>query len=372
MVIAAWLRHAWAVVAPRLRHAWAVIAAWLRRAWAIAVAWGHRLLPVLERWRARVAVAVRDAHLPDRALAVRAAGSRWAALWWDRMREAWRARQAMLAARREAVVSGRAEPLAADDPSWRMSTSAAHIEFHDAPAPVTVRAMPSMPLPEHLWRQWHVPAADRVPHAPPLRTVVALVLAAGIVVVALSVVTYAAVAHNWRGLPSFPRDGAPLQSVMIHVADTPSPNVGQPPYYVGAWVSDSAPMPTSVVTVYVRMTNSVTQDPVPGVAVTVYARLCQNGSGGRTFGPATTGADGLATLQVSVAGLPVGQPVCLTASAPLGNQTYTADTTFTTAFPAKPTATPTSSGTPGGGDGGGGGGGGGAQPTPTPPVHKRP
>jgi hypothetical protein len=375
LVAVVWLRHAWAVAAPKLRQALAVATVWLRHALAVAVVWLRHARVALEPWGARMAGAVRDAHLPERARELGAACSRWVALGWEQVRQTWRRRQALLAARREAVISGRAKPLTADDPTWKMSAAAARIEFHDAPDAVTLRAMPSAPLPEHLWRQWHQPAADRVPQAPPLRTTVALALAAGIVVVALSAVTYGVVARNWRGLPSFSSDAAPIQKILIHPVNSPTPSLGQPPYFLGAWVSDSSPQPASMVTVYVRMTNSVTQDPVPGVAVTVYARLCQNGGGGHTFGPATTGADGLATLQVSFEGLQVGQPICLTASAALAGQTYTADTTFTAASPAKPTATPTSSDASGGGDGKGGGGGGGfpfPTPTPTPLGHGRP
>jgi hypothetical protein len=338
------------------------------------LAWLYQAQVALDRWGTQVAAATREARLAARALEWRARGSRWAALWGERGRRAWRARQATRAAHRQAAVTGRAELLAVDDPSWRASTAAARVEFHDAPAPIAVSAMPSTPLPEHLWRQWHEPAADRVPHAPPLRLAGLVALVTGIAVLALSVVTYAAVMHGWHGLPTFGKSSSPpLRQVVIHAAAAPSPSVDQPPYYVGAWVSDSAPPPTSVVTVYVRVTNSTTQAPVPAVVVTVYARFtCQTGGSARTFGPAKTGPDGVAAVQVGFAGLPIGQPVCLTANASVGGQTVSADTTFTAAFPTAPTAppaSPTSPPAPGGGDGGGGGGG---FPKPTPPGHGRP
>jgi hypothetical protein len=351
-------------------------------AWMLA--WLYQAQVALDRWGARVAAAIRETRLAERALEWHALGCRWVALWGERGRKAWRARQATRTAHRQAAVTGRAELLAVDDPSWRASTAAARVEFHDAPAPIAVSAMPSTPLPEHLWRQWHEPAADRVPHAPPLRLAGMVALVAGIAVLALSVVTYAAVTHGWHGLPTLGKGTPPLRQVVIHAGATPSPSVDQPPYYVGAWVSDSAPPPTSVVTVYVRVTDSTSQAPMPAVVVTVYARFtCQTGGSARTFGPAKTGPDGVAAVQVGFAGLPVGQPVCLTASASVGGQTLSADTTFTAAFPAAPTAPPaqpTSPPAPGGGGGGDGGGGGGVGgggggfpgPTPTPPGHRKP
>jgi hypothetical protein len=350
----------------------------LHATFALVLAWLHQAQVALERWGAHVGAVAREAPLAEQAREWQAVGSRWAARWGERGRRAWRARQAMRAARRQAVVTGRSEPLAVDDPSWMTSTAAARVEFHDAPAPVAVRAMPSMPLPEHLWRQWHEPAVDRVPHAPPLRLAGVVALVACAAVLALSVVTYAAVTHGWRGLPTFGTSDPPPHSVVIRTGTTPSPSVDEPPYYVGAWVSDSAPPPTSVVSVYVRVTNSATQAAVPGVKVSIFARFtCQSGGSMHTFGPATTGGDGVAVVQVGFSGLPVGQPVCLTATASVGGQTYSADTTFTAAFPAAPTAAPTAPSTeppvPGGGGGDGGGGGGGIpRPTPTPPGHGRP
>ncbi|HEV2236007.1 MAG TPA: hypothetical protein VGR57_05020, partial [Ktedonobacterales bacterium] len=267
--------------------------------------------------------------------------------------------------------------VAADDPEWQRTAAAARIEFHDAPAPVAVRAMPSTPLPEHLWRQWHEPAVERVPHAPPLRMAAAFAVVILGAVLALSIVTYAAFMHGWHGLPSFGTSSAntaPLHPVTIRVAASPTVNVTQPPYYIGAWVSDSAPLPTGVVTVYVSVTNSTTQAPVAGVPVLVHARFsCRSGGNAQTFGPASTGADGVAAVQVSYSNLPTGQPVCLTATASAGGQDYSADTTFTAAFPPAPTAVPTTPPTTNpGGDGGGGGRGGVPTPTPTPPGHGKP
>jgi hypothetical protein len=356
---------------PQVSHA---TLAWML-AWLLA--WLYQTQVALDRRCARVADAIREARLVERALEWRVLGVQRAALLAERGRRAWHARQAMRAPHRQAVVTGHLDAVAVDGPPWQASIAPARVEFHEASAPIAVSAMPSTPLPEHLWRQWHAPAAERVPRAPSLRLAGMVTLVVGIAVLALSVVTYAAVTHDWHGLPTFGKGSAPpLRQVVIHAGATPSPSVDQPPYYVGAWVSDSAPPPTGVVTVYLRVTDATTQVPVPNVPVSVYARFtCQSGGSARSFGPARTGPDGIAAVQVSFAGLPIGQPVCLTATASVGGQTLSADTTFTAAFPAAPTAAPTSSPAPGGGDGGGGGGGGGfpkPTPPPGPPGHGKP
>jgi hypothetical protein len=62
-----------------------------------------------------------------------------------------------------------------------------------------------------------------------------------------------------------------------------------------------------------------------------------------------TDADGMATFNVTFSNLPVGQPVCITARASVGGQTYSATATFAagggiivpTATPVNPFPTPT-------------------------------
>ena len=122
---------------------------------------------------------------------------------------------------------------------------------------------------------------------------------------------------------------------------TPTLGIPQPAYLVGAWVSDSAPQPSSIVTVYVRITDSATSAPVVGVPVRLTARFtCKASGAAQTYGPANTGTDGVAAVAVAFSGLPVGEPVCVTAQADIRGQTYAADTTFTAAAEAPPTATP--------------------------------
>jgi hypothetical protein len=102
-----------------------------------------------------------------------------------------------------------------------------------------------------------------------------------------------------------------------------APTPALPDYLIGAWVSDSAPSGGSV-QVFVRVSHN--SDPVPGVPV----RLLVNFSGSTsTFGPADTDAYGLATITVSYGGGYSGYtPVFVTATAAVGGQTITAQTSF--------------------------------------------
>jgi hypothetical protein len=183
------------------------------------------------------------------------------------------------------------------------------------------------------------PAYERMPHAPasPALAFGSLVFVG--VIVALSALTYSAVTRNWKGFPQVTpaQRGFPV----VRPSATPTLATPQPAYLVGAWVSDSAPQPSSIVTVYIRITDSATSAPVVGVPVRLTARLtCKASGAAQAYGPANTGTDGVAAVAVAFSGLPVGEPVCVTAQADIGGQTYAADTTFTAAAEAPPTATP--------------------------------
>jgi hypothetical protein len=110
---------------------------------------------------------------------------------------------------------------------------------------------------------------------------------------------------------------------------SPTPVATPPAYLVGAWVSDSMPPPDGTVQVYVRVTNSATLAPVAGAKVTLQVLItCAAPSRVAPYGPAVTQSDGVATITVTFSGLPVAQPVCVTATVTVGGQTYTTDTEF--------------------------------------------
>jgi hypothetical protein len=122
----------------------------------------------------------------------------------------------------------------------------------------------------------------------------------------------------------------PTQAVVVRGAlGTPTPTVAGPAYALGAWVSNSAPPRSGTVRVYVRMTDYAHLRPVAHVAVTLEAQFtCATREHVATYGPLVTDADGTVAFEVAYAGLRPGQPVCLTAFATAGAQTYTASVTF--------------------------------------------
>jgi hypothetical protein len=115
-------------------------------------------------------------------------------------------------------------------------------------------------------------------------------------------------------------------------ASTPTTQIKPPPetpYVVGAWASNNAPPSSGTVKIYVRVTDHSGFVPVPGASVTLKVMFtCSTGSHVSAYGPVTTDAYGLATIPVTYAGLPVGDPVCVTATVRVHQQTYTATTTF--------------------------------------------
>ncbi|HEX8033574.1 MAG TPA: hypothetical protein VF510_06990 [Ktedonobacterales bacterium] len=98
-----------------------------------------------------------------------------------------------------------------------------------------------------------------------------------------------------------------------------SPTPGPAQYQIGAWTSDSTP--SGPVKVFVRVSSQT--KPVPNVPVTISV---SGGGAAYTLGPTKTDADGLATFTVSAGG--GGQPVFVTATAVVGRQTLTHETTF--------------------------------------------
>jgi hypothetical protein len=100
-------------------------------------------------------------------------------------------------------------------------------------------------------------------------------------------------------------------------AGSPTPAPAQ--YQIGAWTSDSTP--SGPVKVFVRVSNQTR--PVPNVPVTISV---DGGGAAYTLGPTKTDSDGLATFTVSAGGR--GQPVFVTATAIVGGQKVTHETTF--------------------------------------------
>lgn len=141
------------------------------------------------------------------------------------------------------------------------------------------------------------------------------------------------------GAAAQPTTGIVLQSS----PGEPAATVVVPPFTAATWVSNSAPPTSGQVQVYVRVTDTANFAPQTGVSVSLsVAFTCAFPNTVRSYGPATTNADGLAAFTVTYAGLPVGQPVCITATARGGGQAYTATATFAASggAPVLPTPTP--------------------------------
>lgn len=131
------------------------------------------------------------------------------------------------------------------------------------------------------------------------------------------------------GPAASPTTGALVLQPGVPTPATQSTLPPEVPYVVGAWASNNAPPSSGTVKIYVRVTDHSGFAPVPGAIVTLKVMFtCSTGSHIAAFGPVTTDAYGLATIPVTYGGLPVGDPVCVTATVKVQQQTYTATTTF--------------------------------------------
>jgi hypothetical protein len=92
---------------------------------------------------------------------------------------------------------------------------------------------------------------------------------------------------------------------------------------LGIWVSNPAPSTSGMVQVFVRMTSALQPD--AHIPVSIYVQYAAYGV---PMGPVTTNSYGLATFTLNYAGLPPGQPVFVTASAIVGGETLTGETSF--------------------------------------------
>lgn len=158
----------------------------------------------------------------------------------------------------------------------------------------------------------------------------AALLVIGVTGIALASSAIAKGAHGWMGLAPAAVSATPTATagvIVVHSAPelTPTPVLAH--YRIGAWVSNSSPGSSGTIKVYVSVRDGIT--PLAKISVKVHAvYTCAAPSNGQDYGPATTDADGIATIPVTFSGLPVGAPVCVTATVTIEQQTYTATTTF--------------------------------------------
>lgn len=107
----------------------------------------------------------------------------------------------------------------------------------------------------------------------------------------------------------------------VPAAATATPNA--PQYMVGVWTSSASPPAGGSVKVFVRVSQGVA--PAAHIRVSLWVDFPGYSRG---FGPATTDADGVATITVTYGSLPTNQPVFVTANATIGRQTVSGQTTF--------------------------------------------
>lgn len=132
--------------------------------------------------------------------------------------------------------------------------------------------------------------------------------------------------------------GSAQTSINLPAATPPSGSVGNilrpvpaaatatpaaPQYLVGVWMSSASPPAAGSVKVFVRVSKGVA--PAAHVRVSLWVDFPGYSRG---FGPASTDADGVATITVTYGGLPTNQPVFVTANASIGRQTVSGQTTF--------------------------------------------
>lgn len=141
---------------------------------------------------------------------------------------------------------------------------------------------------------------------------------------AITIATRAAgTASNKIHLPGAQSATAPANSVLRPLPPATTATPAAPKYLVGAWVSGT-PSGGSV-NVFVRVTHGIA--PVAHATVSLWVNFPGYSSG---FGPASTDADGVASITVTYGGLAPNQPVFITANATIGGNTVSTQTTFVT------------------------------------------
>ncbi|GAC1450230.1 MAG: hypothetical protein PVSMB4_08980 [Ktedonobacterales bacterium] len=162
--------------------------------------------------------------------------------------------------------------------------------------------------------------------------VLAAVIVIGVVGVSLAssaIAQGARGSRGWMGLAPVAGTATPTAGVIVvHSAPellTPTPVESR--YRIGAWVSNSTPAPSGTTDIFVSVRDGIS--PLAKVAVTVHVvYTCAAPATAQDYGPVTTGADGIADVPVTFSNLPVGQPVCVTATATIAHRVYSTTTTF--------------------------------------------
>ena len=186
------------------------------------------------------------------------------------------------------------------------------------------------------------------PRAVQPRIILGLLCALGIVAVAAGVGFVLVLGHPGAfSVPNlFGGSGPAAQPTSGIVLQTdqggPTATTARAPFVVTTWVSNSAPPTSGQVQVFVRVTNTTQFTPQPGVSVSIsVAFTCAFPNTVQGYGPAATNSSGLAAFTVSFSGLPVGQPVCITATARANGQTYTSTATFAPSGGGRASSSPT-------------------------------
>jgi hypothetical protein len=135
-----------------------------------------------------------------------------------------------------------------------------------------------------------------------------------LVVLTLCLAACGPVSHAEPG-SYFPVIRAPVATI--------SPTPGPLTYTVGAWASNSSPLPTDQITIYVSFRNAGT--PVAGGDASIQVNLPQ---GTQSFGPTATDASGYAAFTVYFANARPGRPVIVNATVSYEGQVYQGTTTF--------------------------------------------
>lgn len=174
------------------------------------------------------------------------------------------------------------------------------------------------------WRErdWRGSAwGHRARVVPTVAALVIALLVAG--TFAVTIATHAAgAAQSKVHLPTTQSASVPSNDVLrpLPAASTATP--AAPKYLIGAWVSGTT---AGSVKVFVRVTRGIA--PAPYVPVSLWVDFPGYSSG---FGPAVTDSDGVASITVPYVGLPPNEPLFITASATIGKDTVSAQTTFVT------------------------------------------
>lgn len=106
-------------------------------------------------------------------------------------------------------------------------------------------------------------------------------------------------------------------------AATISPTPGPPTYTVGTWTSNSSPLPTDQITIYVSFRNAGT--PVAGGEASIQMNLPR---GTQSYGPIATDSRGFAAFTVYFTGARPARPVIVTAIVSYEGQVYQNTTSF--------------------------------------------